>query len=393
MDTLLSTVKKKTVNNEEVEIVTYQGEHCDEYLVREVESGRCSLFYKGILQLSWKEVNGVRAGGFTLYEKGKALRSEDWNGLGGKEHRCIENCKNGLELVVEGNGVVYRGGFDDVESMKREGRGMEFDEKSGRVLRCGVWKNDELFQIEKECESEDVMIEYAIEEGRSNLNVLNRHPVYEGGYVFDEEKRVFLRNGYGCEIEGGVAVREGVWKRGELKECKELFDGWYVKREGSELFDWKERVEYLRMEIHNLTEGESVSSNVTELVIPSNCCNEAEWSVFDVSELKWLKSIEIGDDCFENVEEVNVSELKKLDKLVIGKRSFRKNSGGGNEANRHFYLQDCERLRVLKIGTRSFSDYSVCKIENLPCLESIEMDDLSELSCNFYSASLKLKRE
>ena len=154
--------EKRTVSGEEVEIVTYQGEHCDEYLVREVKSGRCSLFYKGILILSWKEVNGVRVGGFTLYEKGKALRSEDWNGLGGKKHRCIENCKNGLELVIEGNGVVYRGGFDDVESMKREGRGMEFDEESGRVLRCGVWKNEELFQIEKECESEEVMIEYAL---------------------------------------------------------------------------------------------------------------------------------------------------------------------------------------------------------------------------------------
>ena len=118
--------EKRTVNGGEIEIVTYQGEHCDEYLVREVKSGRCSLFYKGILKLSWKEVNGVRAGGFTVYEKGKAMRSEDWNQLGGKEHRCIENCKHGLELVVKGNGVVYRGSFDDVESMKREGRGMEF---------------------------------------------------------------------------------------------------------------------------------------------------------------------------------------------------------------------------------------------------------------------------
>ena len=155
-------IEKRVVDGEKVEIVTYQGEHSDEYLVREVRSGRCSLFYKGVLKMNWKEVNGVRIGGFTLYESGKALRSEDWKWLGGKEHRCIENCKNGLELVIEGNGVVYRGGFDDVESMKREGRGMEFDEKSGRVLRCGVWKNDELFQIEKECESEEVMIEYAI---------------------------------------------------------------------------------------------------------------------------------------------------------------------------------------------------------------------------------------
>ena len=210
--------EKRVANGEEVESVTYQGEHCNEYLVREVKSGRCSLFYKGIVQMNWKEVNGVRVGGFTVYEKGKALRREDWNRLNGKDHRCIENCKHGLELVVEENGVVYRGGLDNVESMKREGRGMEFDEKSGRVLRCGVWKNDELFQIEKECESEEVMIEYAIEEGTSNLNVLNRCPVYEGGYVFDEEKREVLRHGYGCKIEGGVAVREGTWERGALKE-------------------------------------------------------------------------------------------------------------------------------------------------------------------------------
>ena len=32
--------EKKNVNNEEVEIVTYQGEHYDEYLVRKIESGR-----------------------------------------------------------------------------------------------------------------------------------------------------------------------------------------------------------------------------------------------------------------------------------------------------------------------------------------------------------------
>ena len=145
---------------------------------------------------------------------------------------------------------------------------MEFDETSGRVLRCGVWKNDELFQIEKECESEDVMIEYETEEGKENVSLLNRHPVYEGGYVFDEEKRVFLRNGYGCEIEGGVGVKEGVWERGELKESTELFDGWYVKKEGKEVFDWDLRVEELRVEIHNWNEWENVNKSVTQLVIP-----------------------------------------------------------------------------------------------------------------------------
>ena len=384
--------EKRTVNDEEVEIVTYQGEHCDEYLVRDVKNGRCSLFYKGILKLSWKEVNGVRTGGFTLYEKGKALRSEDWDGLGKKEHRCIENCKNGLDLMIEGNGVVYRGGFDDVESMKREGRGMEFDEKSGRVLRCGVWKNDELFQIERECESEEVMIEYDTEEGMENVSVLNRHPVYEGGYVFDEENREVMRNGCGCEIEGGVAVREGKWERGALKESVELFDGWYVKMEGSEVFDWGLKVEDLRVEIHNCNEWKNVNERVTELVIPSNCCNEAEWAVFDVSELKWLKRIEIGDECFENVDEVKLIGLKELERVVIGKNSFtKKKNSYGNDPNRHFYLKNCEKVRELKMGRFSFSDYAVCEIENVPSLEVIEVGELNEDSYNFCDASLELK--
>ena len=391
-------IEKRVVNGEGVEIVTYQGEHSDEYLVREVGSGRCSLFHKGILQLRWNEVKGVKTGGFTLYEKGKVVRSEDWKELGKKERRSLGNCKNGVELIVEGDGVVYRGGFDDGISMKREGRGMEFDEKSGRVLRCGVWENDELFQIEKECESDEMMIEYGIEEGMENVSVLNRHPVYEGGYVFDEEKREVLRNGCGCEIEGGVAVKEGVWERGELKESVELFDGWYVKREESELVkdvcDEVLKVEDLRVEIQNWNEWENVSKRVTELVIPSNCCNEEKWSVFDVSELKWLKRIEIGYDCFENVDEVKLIGLNRLESVVIGKRCFTKNKSNwlpSVNPNRHFYLKNCERLRELKIGCGSFSDYSVCEIENVDRLKVIEMGDVNEASYNFRSASLELK--
>ena len=385
---------KRTVDGEEVEIVRYQGEHCDEYLIREAKSGQCSLFYKGIVQMSWKEVNGVRVGGFTVYEKGKALNRGKWNGLNEHEHRSLENCKNGLELVIDGNGVVYRGGFDDVESMKREGRGMEFDEESGRVLRCGVWKNDELFQITQEFESEEVMIEYEIEEGMENVSLLNRHPVYEGGFVFDEEKREVLRHGYGCEIEGGVAVREGVWERGELKESVELFDGWYVKKEGKEVFEWGLKAEDLIVEIHSWNEWEGVNKKVRELMIASNCCNEAEWSVFDVSELKCLKSIEIGDECFGNVTEVKLIGFKRLERVVIGVNSFTKQKNScGNDPTRHFHLKNCKRLRELKIGCYSLSDYTVCEIENVPSLEVIEVGELNEDSWSFHTASLELKSD
>ena len=237
------------------------------------------------------------------------------------------------------------------------------------------------------------MIEYDIEEGMENVSVLNRHPVYEGGYVFDEEKREVLRNGYGCEIDvnTGIAVREGEWKRGGLKESVELFDGWYVKREGSEVFDWGRRVE-----IHNWNEWDSVRKRVTELVIPSNCCNETEWRVFDVSGLKWLKSIEIGDDCFENVDEVKLIGLNRLERVVIGMNSFtkcKKDWPRNTYATRHFYLKNCERLSELKMVHHSFSDYRVCEIENVPSLEVIEMGELDVDSVNFYMAPLELKSD
>ena len=275
---------------------------------------------------------------------------------------------------------------------------MEFDEESGRVLRCGVWKNDELFQIEKEFESEEVMIEYVVEEGMENVSLLNRHPVYEGGYVFDEEKREVLRHGEGYEIDfnTGIAVIEGKWERGALKESVELFDGWYVKMDGSEVFDWGLKVKDLRVDIHNWNEWESVNRRVTELVIPSKCCNEAEWSVFDVSGLKWLKSIEIGDECFENVNEVKLIGLNQLESVVVGKNSFtKKKNSNGNDPNRHFYLKNCERLRELKMGLFSFSDYTVCEIENVPSLEVIEMGELDfwRGNYNFYHASLELKSD
>ena len=41
----------------------------------------------------------------------------------------------------------------------------------------------------------------------------------------------------------------------------------------------------------------------------------------------------------------------------------------------------------------SFSDYSVCEIENVPSLEVIEMGELNKKSCNFFTASLELKSD
>ena len=192
-------------------------------------------------------------------------------------------------------------------------------------------------------------------------------------------------------MTSGCAMRERKWKRGMLVESTKLFDGWYVRMEENDVFEWEWD---LKAKIQNLTEWQNVSMRVAELVIPPKCCNEGEWSAFDVSVLKGLKRIEIGDECFEDVNEVKIIGLHTLERVVIGKNNFIKHKyGTGKDPARHFHLKDCEQLKELKIGYQSFKDYSVCEIANVPSLEVIEMGEVKEWSYNFWYASLELKSD
>ena len=138
----------------------------------------------------------------------------------------------------------------------------------------------------------------------------------------------------------------------------------------------------------------NVNCYVGVIVIASNCCNDSELSVLDLSRFVNLRELIVGDESFENVNEVKLTGLKELESVVIGVSSFtKKKNGSGNDPNRHFYLKDCERVRELKMGRHSFSDYFVCEIENAPSLEVVEMGQLDEYSYNFCHASLELKSD
>lgn len=263
---------------------------------------------------------------------------------------------------------------------------MEFDKESGRVLRCGVWEKDALIRIEKEFESEDVMIEYDITRG-CNRSALDCYPVYEGGYVFDEERCECVRDGEGCEIDAstGVAVREGRWERGELVDSVDLVNGWYVNTDNINPFAWG-------LSKHDECESANGVETTTELLVPSNCRNDPLETRFDVREWKNLNRIAIGDDCFGFVEEVKVIGAEELKSMVIGKRSFTKwKNGFGNNPSRHFCLQDCPSLTELKMGNYSFSDYSRFRVENLTSLEVLEVGDWNNKSWCFYWADLELR--
>ena len=104
----------------------------------------------------------------------------------------------------------------------------------------------------------------------------------------------------------------------------------------------------------------------------------------------------MGNSCFRETEELKLIGLNGLERVVIGNGCFTKddyNTANGIDPNRHFYLKNCERLRELKIGRYSFSDYSVCEIENNVHLEAIEFGELYGDSDTFKFASLKLKSD
>ena len=133
-------------------------------------------------------------------------------------------------------------------------------------------------------------------------------------------------------------------------------------------------------------------NHVEELRVIDECCNEEGLKELDLHLFANLRELKVGNECFENVKEVKVVGLSKLESVEIGKNSFTKEKDSyGRNANRHFYLKNCPKLKSLKMGRYSFSDYTVCEIENVNALEVIEMGELNEDSCHFECASLELK--
>ena len=136
----------------------------------------------------------------------------------------------------------------------------------------------------------------------------------------------------------------------------------------------------------------ALDSDVTEVIFNYHPLNSPSFTVLDLSRFKSVRRIVIGDESFMYVNEVNMTRLSQLESVEIGMNSFtqHKNSSG-NDPNRHFYLKNCPKLKSLKMGNYSFSDYTVIEIENVDALEMIEMGELNEESTNFLFASLELK--
>ena len=215
-------------------------------------------------------------------------------------------------------------------------------------------------------------------------DALDNQP-YGWGMLYDSENRMayegFRLNDvnvcYGTQYYSDIGVIE---YKGEWFEGKRWGRGVLYDRTGKTVFEgeWINDSNAFEKQL-TIINGETqlFHNHIEELIVSNDCCNGLEWRVLDLPFLSHLRLFEVGDECFEHVEEVKLIRSNQLERVVIGEKCFTKEKSGSNDPNRHFYLKNCEKVRELKIGSYSFMDFSVCEIENVPSLEVIEMDGRS----------------
>ena len=146
-----------------------------------------------------------------------------------------------------------------------------------------------------------------------------------------------------------------------------------------------------------------VSLQVTDLTISSSCCNDL--NALDLNRFKWLRSIEIGDECFESVQTFKIDGLNRLKTIKIGSNSFNQQKhypkglvsilewdSRPKNQSKSFHILDCESLESIQIGTFSFRDFAGdFELKNLPQLQSIQIGTVGCWSSNFYWSSFVIR--
>ena len=154
--------------------------------------------------------------------------------------------------------------------------------------------------------------------------------------------------------------------------------------------------------LNNLNE---LDSSISNLNIPSwSFNNELNMIDLNLNRFVNLKSIEIGNDCFESVQTFQIEGLNRLQRLKIGNNSFTqfksndfKNDWYGSYTNcrnesKSFHILNCESLKVIEIGRYSFADFGgEFELRNLDNLESIKIGRIGYESRNFCYSSFIIR--
>ena len=147
----------------------------------------------------------------------------------------------------------------------------------------------------------------------------------------------------------------------------------------------------LRINVTKSTKWSDVSLQVTDLTILSNYC--IYLNALDLNRFEWLRSIEIGDECFELMKTFKIDGLNRLKTIKIGKNSFTQHKNSwGNDESKSFHILNCESLESIQIGEYSFSDFEgEFELKNLPQLQYIQIGNIESISFNFLRSSFVIR--
>ena len=136
--------------------------------------------------------------------------------------------------------------------------------------------------------------------------------------------------------------------------------------------------QYVPFELSKLTN----SSNT--MIIPNGYFNGNSIATFNISNIGVLKSIVIGNSCFDKVRVFELDGLCELESVVIGRYSFR--IGSSERSDGSYRIVNCPKLKSIQIAEESFYDYHSFELNNLPSLQSIVIDSW----CFRYAPSFSL---
>ena len=106
-----------------------------------------------------------------------------------------------------------------------------------------------------------------------------------------------------------------------------------------------------------------------------------------------MEAVDVGNNCFGLVQTFQIEGLNRLKTIKIGNNSFTKKIDWfGNDKSKSFHVLNCESLKSIQIGPKSFSDFAgKFELKNLPQLQSIQIGSIGNNSYNFHYCSFVIQ--
>ena len=124
--------------------------------------------------------------------------------------------------------------------------------------------------------------------------------------------------------------------------------------------------------------------NSNTIIVPNGYFNDDSITSFNITNNRSLKRIEIGENCYGKVRVLDLNGLSELESVVIGQKSFRISDDERNDGS--YRIVNCPKLKSIQIGNESFEDYHSFELNNLPSLQSIDIG----VWCFTYALSFSL---